>query len=150
MIVHAGCMALRMQGRWRGVLITGRSGVGKSDLALRLLERGWRLVADDRTLLWRSGERLCGRAPDALHGLMEIRGLHVGAAPALPFAFLALQAECAPPIERMPAPDDAELLGARLPRMRIAPLEASAPARLERALRAALTQGLDASAPGRI
>ena len=51
MIVHAGLVALRHGGLWRGALITGPSGSGKSDLALRCLEHGFRLVADDRVLL---------------------------------------------------------------------------------------------------
>lgn len=150
MIVHAGCMARRIDGRWRAVLITGASGSGKSDLALRLLDRGWRLVADDRTLLWRSDGRLWGRAPDTLHDLLELRGLHVGVAPALPWAPVALEVACAPPLERMPDRDLRDRLGVSLPRVRIAPLEASSPSRVERALQAALTQGLDPPSPGRI
>ncbi len=48
MILHAGLVALRLEGVWRGALIAGPSGVGKSDLALRAIEAGFRLVADDR------------------------------------------------------------------------------------------------------
>lgn len=150
MILHAGCVARRVGGVWLGVLVQGPSGAGKSDLTLRLLERGWRLVSDDRTLVWRSGAALWGRAPDPLGGLIEIRGLRVALEPALPWARLALSVQCAAPLERMPDPDFEERLGAVLPRVRVAPLEASAPARVERALQAALTQGLDPPSPGRI
>ena len=52
-------------GGWRGALIEGPSGAGKSDLALRALDAGFRLVADDRVVVWTSGGRLFGRAPDA-------------------------------------------------------------------------------------
>ena len=75
MIVHAGLIAQFDRGAWRGVLIEGVSGAGKSDLALRALASGWVLVADDRTLVWVSGGRLYGRAAPALAGLIEARGL---------------------------------------------------------------------------
>ena len=52
MILHAGLLAIYLNGAWRGVLIEGASGAGKSDLAIRLLEQGFRLVADDRVLVW--------------------------------------------------------------------------------------------------
>jgi hypothetical protein len=55
MIRHAGLIARRVAGTWRGALIEGPSGVGKSDLALRALDQGFVLVADDRTLVFVSG-----------------------------------------------------------------------------------------------
>ncbi len=67
-----------------GVLLRGPSGSGKSDLALRLIELGWRLVADDRTRLDVEGGRLVASAPPALHGLLEVRGVGI-----LPVASLA-------------------------------------------------------------
>jgi serine kinase of HPr protein (carbohydrate metabolism regulator) len=77
MIRHAGLIAHRVAGTWRGALVEGPSGVGKSDLALRALDQGFVLVADDRTLVFVSGGELYGRAPDALAGLVEARGLGV-------------------------------------------------------------------------
>ena len=137
MIVHGGLVALRLGGFWRGVLITGPSGAGKSDLALRALEAGFRLVADDRVLLWTAGGALYGKAPDTLFGLIESRGYGVIPEPALPFCRIALVAACTDPaeIERMADPDAAEtLLGFAIPRLAIAPLESSAPAKLRRGL----------------
>jgi serine kinase of HPr protein (carbohydrate metabolism regulator) len=132
-IVHAGLLARRLDGRWRGVLIEGPSGCGKSDLALRALGLGFRLVADDRVLLWTSGGRLFGRAPDALAGLLEVRGLGVGLEPALAFAEVALVVGPGQP-ERLPKAAQVERLGLRLPH-RILPYgEPSAPAKLGRAL----------------
>ena len=58
MIRHAGLIARRMGGVWRGVLIEGPSGAGKSDLALRALDQGFRLVADDRVVVWTDAGRL--------------------------------------------------------------------------------------------
>ena len=71
MILHAGLVARRQDGYWRGVLIEGASGAGKSDLALRALDHGFRLVADDRVVVWASGGALYGRAPDSLAYLGE-------------------------------------------------------------------------------
>jgi serine kinase of HPr protein (carbohydrate metabolism regulator) len=132
-IRHAGLIALRRGGPWRGVLIEGPSGCGKSDLALRAIAAGFRLVADDRVVLWTSRGRLFGRAPDTLAGLIEVRGLEVVRTEALPLCEVALVARCGP-AERVPEPAACELLGLRLPVIDLEPLEASAPVKLSRAL----------------
>jgi serine kinase of HPr protein (carbohydrate metabolism regulator) len=132
-IRHAGLIARRLGGAWRGVLIEGASGTGKSDLAIRALDAGFRLVADDRVVLWVSGGRLFGRAPDALQGLMEMRGLDVVDAPAVPLAEVVLVARCGAP-ERIPEPAFDTLLGVRIPALELDLLAASAPAKLSRAL----------------
>jgi serine kinase of HPr protein (carbohydrate metabolism regulator) len=136
MIRHAGLIARFGPGGWRGVLIEGRSGAGKSDLALRTLALGWSLIADDRTQVWASEGRLYGRAPEALAGLMEVRGLGVAAFPRRAFAAIALVARCveSAAVERMPEADAESLLGVSLPRVAIAALEPSAAAKLGRAL----------------
>ena len=133
MIRHAGLVALRLSGRWVGALIEGPSGAGKSDLALRALDAGFRLVADDRTLIWPSGGRLYGRAPETLSGLIEMRGLPLGQVLALPLAEIALVVRSGTP-ERLPDPETADLLGVVVPAITLAPLEPSAPAKLSRAL----------------
>jgi serine kinase of HPr protein (carbohydrate metabolism regulator) len=136
-IRHAGLIAVRAAlpggGPWRGVLIEGPAGCGKSDLALRALSEGFALVADDRVLLWTCDGRLFGRAPDALVGLLEVRGLQVVGVPALPLADVALVARCGA-AERIPAPRFTEILGLAIPLLDIDPREASAPAKLRRAL----------------
>jgi hypothetical protein len=71
--IHASCVALGA----RGVLLIGPSGAGKSDLALRLIDDGAKLVADDRTILFVRGGALHARAPESIQGLMEIRGLGI-------------------------------------------------------------------------
>ena len=133
MIRHAGLIAMRRGGFWRGVLIEAASGAGKSDLALRALDAGFRLVADDRVELWVSGGRLFGAAPAALHGLIEARGVGNLSAPALPLAEVALVAAAGAP-ERIPAPETAEILRVTVPRVEISLTEASAPAKLSRAM----------------
>jgi serine kinase of HPr protein (carbohydrate metabolism regulator) len=134
---HAGLIALYDRGAWKGVLIEGESGSGKSDLALRCLSRGFRLVADDRTRLWVSQGRLFGAAPDPLHGLIEARGLGVLPEPARRLAEVRLVAHCLQPddgLERLPDRDTRVILGIGLPKVAVRPFEASAPEKLARAL----------------
>ncbi len=133
MILHAGLIARRGPAGWRGVLIEGPSGAGKSDLALRCLTAGFRLVADDRVLAWTSGGRLFGRAPDALVGLIEIRGLGVRPLPALPLAAIALVVRMGV-AERLPDRASVKHLGVELPALTLAGLESSGPAKLSHAL----------------
>lgn len=132
MILHAGLIARYEAGRWRGVLIEGPSGSGKSDLALRAIAAGWSLVADDRTLVWTSAGRVFGRAAPALAGLIEVRGLGVVAAPARDFAPIDLVVRCvaADAVERMPENQARDLLETAIPQIDLAAWEASAPAKL--------------------
>lgn len=58
-----------------GVLMIGESGIGKSEIALSLIERGHRLVADDAVTITRVGDRLNGTSPDVIRYLMEVRGI---------------------------------------------------------------------------
>ena len=136
MILHAGLVALRLAGFWRGALICGASGSGKSDLALQALDAGFRLVADDRVVVWRSGGVLFGRAPDTLAGLIEARGHGMLRESPLPMAEIVLVVACAEDetIERMPEPETIQVAEVVVPRLRIDPFEASAPAKLRRAL----------------
>jgi serine kinase of HPr protein (carbohydrate metabolism regulator) len=136
-IRHAGLIALRLDGRWRGALIEGPSGSGKSDLALRALDAGFRLVADDRTVVFRSQGRLFGRAPGPLAGLIECRG--VGILPVEPLGFaeilLLVRCETTPQaVQRMPEVEQEPLLGKAAPVLRLWPFELSALAKLRRAL----------------
>jgi hypothetical protein len=135
MIVHAGLIARRVGGVWKGVLIEGPSGAGKSGLALRALEQGFRLVADDRVLLWRSGGRLYGRAPDALRGLIEMRGLDVVPIASVPFAEVALVARLGAP-ERIAQPEVAIRAEVTIPALQIAANDLESPLKLAHALEA--------------
>jgi len=133
MILHAGLIARRVSGRWLGALIEGPAGAGKSDLALRALSAGFRLVADDRVLVFASEGRLYGRAPDALAGLIEVRGLGVIPREHLSFARIALCVRCArepDQVERMPDLAPTSILSVDTPTADLWPFEASAPAKL--------------------
>lgn len=137
MIRHAGLVALPWRGDWCGVLIEGPSGGGKSDLALRSLTEGFRLVADDRVVVWTSGGKVWGRAPDTLDGLMESRGLGVLRAPVLPFSriILAIRCELSPEaVERYPAGETLDLAGIAVPLRPLWPFDPAAPAKLRRSI----------------
>lgn len=71
--IHATTVAID----GKAVLITGPSGSGKSDLALRLIDRGFMLVSDDQTLVRREGDRLFASAPATIAGKLEIRGIGI-------------------------------------------------------------------------
>lgn len=135
MIRHAGLVALRLGRDWRGVLIEGPSGSGKSDLALRAVEAGFRLVADDRVLVWTSGGRSYGRSPDALAGLLESRGAGVLPIPVIPYCAIVAAIRCEPSpesVERMPAGETLDLPGGPVPLRPLWPFDRAAPAKLRR------------------
>jgi HPr kinase/phosphorylase len=63
---------------WVGVLLRGKSGVGKSEAALELIKRGHMLVADDLVDICRiADDRLIGTCPESIRNMMEIRGIGV-------------------------------------------------------------------------
>jgi serine kinase of HPr protein (carbohydrate metabolism regulator) len=137
MIRHAGLIARRIGGLWRGALIEGPSGAGKSDLALRAIESGFRLVADDRVAVFVSGGRLHGAAPAPLAGLLEIRGLGVVSQPAIAVAQVSLIVRCIDTpsaVERLPDPRFEAILGVNVPVFDLWPLEPAAPAKIRRML----------------
>jgi len=119
-----------------GLLLRGPSGSGKSDLALRLIDAGARLVADDQTELRRLGDALIMTAPAILAGQIEVRGIGILRVPSVNSAPLRLVVDLVAPkaIERLPEPESIELLGRSVPLLRLAPFEASTPAKLRLAL----------------
>jgi serine kinase of HPr protein (carbohydrate metabolism regulator) len=129
--VHATCVA---QGG-RAVLITGPSGSGKSDLALRLLDRGFALVSDDQTIVRREGERLIASAPPQINGKLEVRGIGIMEIETQQDVPLALLVELTSDIQRLP--DDSRerpILGVSLPLVSIDAMTASAAAKVSLAL----------------
>ena len=137
MIRHAGLVATRLAGRWRGALIQGPAGTGKSDLAIRMMATGFRLVADDRVSVWTSGGRLYGKAPQALSGMLEARGVGIIPQTPLEFCEIVMLVECRrepAAVERMPDSTLTDVLGVGLPRIELWPFEAAGPAKLRRAL----------------
>jgi serine kinase of HPr protein (carbohydrate metabolism regulator) len=129
--VHATSVAIG----GRGILIRGRSGSGKSDLALRLIDRGARLVSDDYTIVSARDGRLWADAPETIAGKLEVRGvgiLEVAPARDVPVCLIA-DLDVIP--ERLPdVATEETLLGNVIPAIGLAALEASAPLKLEQAL----------------
>jgi len=118
----------------RAVLLFGASGSGKSDLALRLIDRGWVLVADDQVELHRDGERLLASCPAAIAGLIEARGVGLIARAWQGGVPVALACDLAAVPERLPEPRIRTIGDVALPCVALAPFEASAPVKLEAAL----------------
>ena len=119
----------------RAVLITGPSGSGKSDLALRLLDRGFTLVSDDQTIVRREGDRLVASAPPNIAGKLEIRGIGIVDMEAVKDVPVALYVELTSEIMRLP--DDRRerpVLGVNLPLVSIDALTASAASKVALAL----------------
>lgn len=128
----------------RAALIRGPSGSGKSDLALRALAlppfaplaAPLLLLADDHVLLEPRDGRLIARCPPAIAGLIEVRGLGLVRLPHVAEAEASLVVDLVAPqaVERLPEPGQVELAGIRLPLLKLAPFEASAPVKLALAL----------------
>lgn len=140
--IHASCVALGA----RGVLLLGKSGAGKSDLALRLIDGGATLVADDRTILFTRAGALHARSPESIRGLLEIRGLGIVELKSRANVKIALVVELGREGERLPVhrlyrpPAPLSVLMAP-PQIALNGTYASAPAKVRAAL-AAFGKGL--------
>lgn len=129
--LHASCVAKD----GRAILISGRSGSGKSDLALRLIDRGADLVSDDYTIVRRVGGKLVATAPENIRNKLEIRGLGILEFEIVADVPICLMVELSTEVERMPQmPGFIAIAGMQLPSVRLNSLEASAPVKVEVAL----------------
>ena len=143
-LIHGTCLAIGAE----GVLLVGKPGAGKSDLALRLIDQRGRgltgelraaeLVADDQVVIRRLRDQLVASAPPALRGKLEIRGLGIAELAVVAETRLRLAVRLTPAaeIERLPDLGRArmDILGESLPLILLDPQNASAPARLRAAL----------------
>jgi HPr kinase/phosphorylase len=121
-----------------GVLLRGPSGSGKSDLALRLIDAGARLVSDDQTELRRDGDAVIMQAPQTIAGRIEVRGVGILRVLMVSRAPLSLVVDLVAPdrVERLPEPQFCEVLQRSIPLLALAPFEASTPAKIRHALAA--------------
>lgn len=130
-MLHASTVALD----GRAVLISGPSGSGKSDLALRLLDRGFTLVSDDQTIVRRDGDRLIASAPPTIAGKLEIRGIGIVEVAHAQDVPVALLVELTGDFERLP--DDGRsrpIMGVAVPLVAIDATAASAASKVAMAL----------------
>ena len=129
--LHASTVALD----GRAVVIVGPSGSGKSDLALRLLDRGFVLVSDDRTIVRKADGRVIAAAPDTIRGKLEIRGVGIVDMPSVDDMPVALVVELTSDITRLP--DDSRvrnIMGIGIPLISVDAMTASAPSKVAVAL----------------
>jgi HPr kinase/phosphorylase len=130
MQVHGSCASKGGS----GVLLIGPPGSGKSDLLLRLLDRGFSLVADDRVDI----EAGVARPPPNLAGLLEVRGLGIVRLAHVAQTCLALAVTLGAPVARLPQPARHPILD--LPLIAVEAHHASAPAIVELALNSVLAR----------
>ncbi len=138
-LLHASCVAIEDL----GVLIRGPSGAGKSDLALRLIDEGAALVADDYCEVEAIGGVLRAKSPTAIAGRIEVRGHGIIPMPYRKEIAVGAVIDLAPwrEIERLPETTRCIVAGVSLPWIKLDPTTVSATARVRLLLR------LAASAP---
>jgi len=141
--VHGTCVAFEAG----AVLLRGPAGVGKSDLAFRLVsEQGGHLVADDQVCLESQRDGLVAQAKKGWTGLIELRGLGIVSIPSTATGPLTLLVDLVgrEEVPRLAEPSYDELVGHRLPVLRLHAFDATTPAKV----RLAVTHIPDYGAPG--
>ncbi len=135
-LLHASCVAIRGM----GVLLRGSTGTGKSDLALRLMDRGAILVSDDICEIRRENGQIFASPPSHIAGQMEVRGIGIIAMDFAPQAPLSLIIDLVQQYPRMPHHADGfdMISDIECARIAINPFEASAPHKVELALSRAI------------
>jgi serine kinase of HPr protein (carbohydrate metabolism regulator) len=140
-LVHGTCVALGEH----AVLLRGKPGSGKSDLALRFMALPPEgklkplLVADDQVVIEKDGSGILRASPPpTIAGKIEVRGLGIVEVPYLPEARLSLVCDLveAEEVPRMPPelPEEVVIAGVAVPVLKLAPFEASGPLKLKMAL----------------
>ena len=127
-LTHATCVAIGEV----GVLLRGPSGSGKSDLALRLIEEGAKLVADDQVVLSEIAGSLLASAPRILRGKIEARGCGILVFPYKEFVSMRLVIDLVQrdKIPRLPEPACCYFVGRALPLYRLHAFDSSCSAKV--------------------
>lgn len=132
--IHASAVAID----GRAVLIGGLSGRGKSDLALRLIDRGAVLVSDDYTIVRRADDSLIAYAPPTISGKIEVRGLGIVEMPSAVDVPVALYVDLDEEPARLPEVGETRTFaGIAVPVVALHSHEGSAPIKVELALKRA-------------
>lgn len=132
LLYHASCVCRDDY----AVLLCGKSGSGKSDLALRLIHDGFTLLADDSVLLSDDNGDLWADVPDNIAGLVEIRGLGIVSMPFVRQKKVGLKVVLSEneKTDRMPEPEMEKIKGIDIPVFRLNAFEASAVVKISYAL----------------
>jgi serine kinase of HPr protein (carbohydrate metabolism regulator) len=130
-MVHATAIAID----GRGVLLIGASGSGKSDLALRLIDRGATLISDDIVMVDVTTALPTLHAAPNIQSKIEVRGVGIFAVPSVDGIALRLIVDLDAMPERLPSEPIYPLFGFDIPRIDLVAFEASAPLKIEYALR---------------
>ncbi|MCH2547559.1 MAG: HPr kinase/phosphatase C-terminal domain-containing protein [Alphaproteobacteria bacterium] len=132
--MHASCVSIGSC----GVLLFGKSGSGKSDVALRLMARGAMLVADDQVILSAEDHTLIASVDDKIRGLLEIRGVGLVRYPVANNIPVRLAVNLVPleDIEHIPTPQNFEKMGIAIPQISIYGFDSSTPEKIYAALHA--------------
>lgn len=136
MQVHGTCVALNVGDEAKAVLLRGPSGSGKSDLALRLIDSGGLLVADDQVELEVCDGALWASTPQAIAGRMEVRGVGILSVPSLPTALLVLVIDLVDgaQVPRLPEVEVVDISGVGVRCLKLDPFAASTPAKVRLAI----------------
>lgn len=132
--IHASCVTYKNQ----GILIIGDSGIGKSDLAFRfIMDKGAKLVADDRTNIEIKKDTLVASCPETIKGLLEIRGVGIKNFPCLDNITINLVVKLVKSldnIERFPKEENWTYENIKIKQISLYPFECSAVNKLISAL----------------
>lgn len=124
--IHATCVEIL----GAGILILGKSGSGKSDLALRFIEnKGAKLVSDDRVDIKIEDGQILAQTPQVLQGLLEVRGVGIFSLDYTPQSVVHIAVELVldrTEIERLPQEQFYKLGTVEIPLLKLFPFEASA------------------------
>jgi len=137
MLVHATSVSIK----GKGILLTGASGAGKSDTALRIIDRGGVLVSDDQTELFVKSGKLWGRPPKAIQGKLEVRYIGLFEIDFVPEVEIALVVELSSDhkyLERLPDPSFHSFLDCSVRVLRLPAYDASLPEKIRLALEGTL------------
>ncbi len=127
-IIHASCVSINN----KAILLIGDSGSGKSDLALRLIDGGAQLIADDYVDITSKGNMLTVAPPKQLEGLIEARGVEILTIPFIRDTELKLAVKLVKcdEVERLPEPQFFDCLEHKIPLLSLYAFDASTPAKI--------------------
>lgn len=117
-----------------GILLLGKSGSGKSDLALRLIDRGATLISDDAVIIKKHDAGPMLHAASNIEGRIEMRGVGIVARPFVSPVPLKLVLLLGERVERLPSYESYRVVGANIPVLKLDAFQASAPIKVEQRL----------------